>query len=104
MSLGTNGNAFERLVVFSAPLHWFFFLLVAISLFVLRKKRGPTHSGFKVPWYPWLPIIFCLSTLFMLFASITYAWQQQHPEIWWIIIIMVLGVLASIYNPPAKEI
>jgi amino acid transporter len=104
MSLGTNGNAFERLVVFSAPLHWFFFLLVAISLFVLRRKRGPTHSGFKVPWFPWLPIIFCLSTLFMLYASIAYAWQQQHPEIWWIIIIMVLGVLASIYNPPAKEI
>jgi len=103
ISLGTNGNAFERLVVFSAPLHWFFFLLVAISLFVLRRKRGPTHSGFKVPWFPWLPIIFCLSTLFMLYASIAYAWQQQHPEIWWIIIIMVLGVLASFYNPPAKE-
>jgi basic amino acid/polyamine antiporter, APA family len=103
ISLGTNGNAFERLVVFSAPLHWFFFLLVAISLFILRRKRGPAHVGFKVPWYPWLPIIFCLSTLFMLYASINYAWQQQHPEIWWIIIIMVLGVLASVYNPPAKE-
>jgi hypothetical protein len=39
----------------------------------------------------------------MLYASITYAWQQQHPEIWWIIIIMLLGVLACVYNPPAKE-
>src|SRR5690606_18830191 len=33
ISLGTNENAFERLVIFSAPLHWLFFMLVAMSLF-----------------------------------------------------------------------
>lgn len=103
ISLGANGNAFERLVVFSAPLHWFFFLMVAIALFILRGKNNHTQSGFKVPWYPWLPIVFCLSTLFMLYASLSYAWSQRHPEVWWIVIIMALGILASFYDPPPKE-
>lgn len=103
ISLGTNGNAFERLVVFSAPLHWFFFLLVAIALFILRVKSDHTQSGFKVPWYPWLPVIFCLSTLFMLYASLSYAWSQRHPEVWGIVMIMILGILASFYDPPPKE-
>jgi amino acid transporter len=103
ISLGTNENAFERLVVFSAPLHWFFFLLVAAALFVFRQQRTGPEAGFRVPWYPWLPVIFCLSTLFMLYASFAYAWEQRHPEIWWIVIIMVLGVLASYYDPPVPE-
>jgi amino acid transporter len=103
ISLGANGNAFERLVVFSAPLHWFFFLLVAIALFILRVKSDHTKSGFKVPWYPWVPVIFCLSTSFMLYASVSYAWSQRHPEAWGIVIIMILGILASFYDPPPKK-
>ncbi len=103
VSLGANENAFERLVVFSAPLHWFFFMMVGIALFVLRQKNIHSYSGFKVPWYPWLPIIFCLSTLFMLYASLSYAWGQRHPEVWWIIVIMALGILASHYDPPPKK-
>ena len=102
-ALGTNGNAFERLVVFSAPLHWFFFLLVAVALFILRGKREPARSGFNVPGYPWLPLVFCLSTLFMLYASIAYAWDRHYTEFWWIVMVMGLGILASLYDPPARE-
>lgn len=102
-ALGTNGNAFERLVVFSAPLHWFFFLLVAAALFILRARRGQARSGFNVPGYPWLPLVFCLSTLFMLYASIAYAWDRHYTEFWWIVMVMGLGILASLYDPPAQE-
>jgi len=95
---GSNEDAFERLVVFSAPLHWFFFLFVGIALFRFRMTNRNTGS-FSVPFYPWLPLLFCLSTLFMLYASIAYAVEQRHPEVYWIVIIMVLGIIASFYNP-----
>ena len=45
---GTNEDAFERLVVFSAPLHWFFFLMVGIALFILRRKQTLNHYALKV--------------------------------------------------------
>ena len=97
--LGADENAFERLVVFSAPLFWFFFLMVGLALFRLRNRNKNTGTGFSVPLYPWTPILFCLSTLFMLYASLAYAYEQRHPEACLIIIMMVLGILASFYDP-----
>ncbi|HSR63907.1 MAG TPA: amino acid permease [Gammaproteobacteria bacterium] len=96
---GSNEDAFERLVIFSAPLHWFFFLLTGLALFRFRARNWNTGS-FSVPLYPWLPALFCLSTLFMLYASIAYAIDQRHPEVYGIIIITILGIIASLYNPP----
>ena len=97
--LGADENAFERLVVFSAPLFWFFFLMVGLALFRLRNRNKNTGTGFSVPLYPWTPILFCLSTLFMVYASLAYAYEQRHPEACLIIIMMVLGILASFYDP-----
>jgi len=101
--IGANENAFERLVVFSAPLHWFFFLMVGIALFRFRSKNINIPDSFKVPFYPWIPILFCLSTFCMLYASLTYAFEQRHPEVYWIIVIMILGVLASFYDPEMPD-
>jgi hypothetical protein len=56
-----------------------------------------------VPFYPWLPIVFCLSTGFLLFASLSYAYSQAHPEAYVIIAVMIIGIIASLYDPPAKE-
>jgi len=100
IGLGSHEDAFERLVVFSAPLHWFFFLLVGIALFILRSKGSKIIPGYKVSLYPWIPILFCLSTFFMLYASLSYAYGQRHPEAYWIIAVMLIGILVSIYDPP----
>jgi basic amino acid/polyamine antiporter, APA family len=101
--LGTDENAFERLVVFSAPLHWFFFLMVGLALFRFRSKDKNIRTGFRVPLYPWTPILFCLSTLFMLYASLAYAYEQRLPEAYWIIIIMIAGIVASFYDPVISD-
>ena len=98
--MGANEDAFERLVVFSAPLHWFFFLMVGVALFILRRKQTAKKESFKVPFYPWLPVVFCFSTGFLLFASLSYAYSQRHPEAYVIIAIMLIGIAASLYDPP----
>ncbi len=98
--MGANEDAFERLVVFSAPLHWFFFLMVGVALFILRSKQTAKKESFKVPFYPWLPVVFCFSTGLLLFASLSYAYSQRHPEAYVIIAIMLIGIAASLYDPP----
>lgn len=65
-------SGFETIVEYTAPVFWFFFLLVGISLFVLRRKAPEVHRPFRVPLYPVLPAIFCLSSAYLLYSSLMY--------------------------------
>lgn len=100
--LGYQDDAFQRLVIFSAPLHWFFFLLVSLSLFILRTRDSHITRQYHVQLYPATPLLFSLATLFMLYASLSYAWQHRYPEAYWIVIVILIGILVSLYDPPSK--
>ena len=55
------GN-FDQLVFFFAFANWFFFALAGISVFRLRRKASSPDS-FAMAGYPWIPILFVLSSL-----------------------------------------
>jgi amino acid transporter len=95
IGMGFYEDSFKRLVVFSAPLHWFFLLLVSVSLFILRIKKKGVIRGYRVKLYPLIPGIFCLTNLFMLYASVIYAYEHRHTEIYWVIPVLLLGLLLS---------
>jgi basic amino acid/polyamine antiporter, APA family len=65
-------NGFETMVDYTAPVFWFFFLMVGIALFRLRKNEPDTRRPFRVPLYPVLPLLFCLSSAYLLYSSIMY--------------------------------
>lgn len=65
-------NGFETIVEYTAPVFWFFFLLTGLSLFILRRKEPDVKRPFKVPLYPVTPILFCLSSAYLLYSSIMY--------------------------------
>lgn len=98
VALGGDENAFQRLVVLSAPLFWFFVLLVSVALFIFRYRDPQSQTAYRVPLYPWLPIVFILSNLFILYASLSYAWQQRYPEVIWIGIVLITGIVASFWQ------
>ena len=62
----------ETMIDYMAPVFWFFFLLVGLSLFVLRRREPLHERPFLVPFYPVTPIFFCLSVLYLLYASLNY--------------------------------
>ncbi len=65
-------NGFETIVEYTAPVFWFFLLLVGISLFVLRRKEPHLHRPFRVPLYPLTPLIFCCTSAYLLYSSLVY--------------------------------
>jgi amino acid transporter len=69
------GVGFDTLVSGTAPVFWLFFLLTGLSLFVLRAKDRELERPFSVPFYPVTPIVFCLTSVYMLHSSLTYARQ-----------------------------
>lgn len=64
-------NGFEAMVDFTAPVFWFFFLCTGISLFVLRKKKPAVPRPFKVPLYPFTPLLFVGFCAYMLYSSLS---------------------------------
>ena len=65
-------SGFVMMVEYTAPIFWFFFLMVGISLLILRKKEPATIRPFRVPLYPITPILFCGFCIYMLQSSIAY--------------------------------
>ncbi len=62
----------KSMVEYLAPVFWLFFLFVGVSLFVLRRREPDAERPFRVPLYPITPIIFCLSSGYLLYASLSY--------------------------------
>jgi basic amino acid/polyamine antiporter, APA family len=62
----------ETMVEYTAPVFWLFFLLTGVSLFVLRARDSRTPRPFRVPLYPLLPILFCATCTYLLYASLAY--------------------------------
>ena len=92
---GFARSGFESLVKFTTPVFWFFFLLVGVSLFVLRRREPARPRPYRVPGYPWVPALFCASSLFMLYASLSYAIENRTYEALWAVGLMAVGVALS---------
>jgi len=70
-------KGFETLVDHTAPVFWVFFMITGFSLFLLREKDPELTRPFAVPFYPWLPMIFCNTCGFMIYQSTTYVgWRS----------------------------
>lgn len=66
-------EGFEAIVEFTAPVFWFFILLVSIGVFILRMRYPDIDRPYKVPFYPILPIIFSLTCAWLLWSSLVYS-------------------------------
>lgn len=71
------GDGFRAMVEFTAPVFWGFFLLSGLSLFVLRWRDPARSRPFRVPGYPFTPLLFALVCAAMLWASLSHVSSQS---------------------------
>ena len=110
-------QAFERLVYFTTPAVWFFYLMVGFALFKLRRnattddaldeprgstaepeKRDDGRGPFRTPWFPLIPVVFCLSCAALLQSSVSYAFQNRSYESFLSLGILAMGVVLAMAN------
>ena len=65
-------DGFQSMVEYTAPVFWFFLLMVGISLFVFRWRAPEKPIPFRVPLYPLTPLVFCATSLYLLYSSLAY--------------------------------
>jgi APA family basic amino acid/polyamine antiporter len=71
--LGTGTpDGFVMMVEYTAPVFWLFFLMVGVSLLVMRHKYPNAQRPFRVPLYPLTPLVFCAICVFMLYSSLAF--------------------------------
>jgi len=85
-------DGFESMVEFTAPVFWTFLLLVGLSVFLLRARDGRTERPFRVPLYPFTPIVFCAACAWLAWSSIAYAASRNAVHV--SLLVMVVGVVA----------
>jgi APA family basic amino acid/polyamine antiporter len=60
MLLAATGT-FEGLLTYVVFTGWIFYALGALSIFTYRRRRPDAERPFRVPGYPWTPIVFVAS-------------------------------------------
>jgi amino acid transporter len=65
-------DGFKAMVEYTAPVFWFFLLLVGLSVFVMRWREPHRQRPFRVPLYPLTPALFVATCGFMLYSSVMY--------------------------------
>ncbi len=81
-------SGFVTMVEYTAPVFWFFLLLTGLSLIILRYKEPLISRPFLVPFYPFTPLLFCITCLYMLYASLVYTGEGAL----WGVLMVLTGV------------
>jgi amino acid transporter len=95
------GGGFDDLVACTAPVFWLFFTLTGYSLIALRGRDRDAERPFRVPLYPVLPLVFCASSLFMLYRTTDWALTRGPAELAVVAGFLLVGVpLYALSGPP----
>ncbi len=65
-------DGFKTMVEYTSPVFWLFMILVAVSLFIFRRRDPGRILAYSVPLYPLTPIIFIATCIYMLYSSLAY--------------------------------
>jgi len=74
----------------------FAFVIVCISIIVLRKQKPDIHRPFKTPWVPWVPILGALFCLLQMSSLPLPTWERLF--VWMaigIVIYLTYGIKKS---------
>ncbi|MBA3893325.1 MAG: amino acid permease [Gemmatimonadales bacterium] len=66
-------SGFEAMVAYTAPVFWLILFGTGAALLVLRRREPSVDRPFRVPLYPFVPLLFCGIAAFMLYSSVAYA-------------------------------
>jgi APA family basic amino acid/polyamine antiporter len=62
-------GTFEQLLTYVVFSGWLFYALGAATIFVYRSRRAEVASPYRVPGYPWTPLLFILAAAAIVFNT-----------------------------------
>ncbi len=73
VALGTyTRGGFVTMVDYLSPVYWLFLTMSGVALFVLRRRYPEAERPFRVPLYPYVPLAFIASSVYVFWSSVAY--------------------------------
>jgi APA family basic amino acid/polyamine antiporter len=85
---GTYGNLYSDLLDYVVFAVLIFYVLTIAGIFVLRSKRPNAERPYKAFAYPFVPLVYIISALAIMFVLLLYKTQTTWPGL----VIVLLGV------------
>jgi len=86
-------RSFIDTIIYTAPVFWLFLTASSISIFVLRRRDKDILRPYKVTGYPFTIIIFCASSIFMVYNCISYAYTNKPRALAIALVALTTGVV-----------
>jgi amino acid transporter len=71
-----DSQGFEASIAFTGPSFYIFLYMVGHALFLLRARPSASAPTYRVPFYPIVPLVFCLFCAYLFFQSFPYALEK----------------------------
>jgi L-asparagine transporter-like permease len=85
-------NDFVSLITTAVFINMAFYILQTHTLFTLRRQRVGEENCYRVPLYPWLPLVFLVVLYGMFIGRLVLDWERA----WVDLALLGLGIPASI--------
>ncbi|HEY8581277.1 MAG TPA: amino acid permease [Beijerinckiaceae bacterium] len=95
----TTRDGFSAMVDYTAPVFWFFLLLVGVALFLFRMREPDRERPFRVPLYPITPAIFVGVCSYLLYSSLAYTGYGALFGVG----VVLLGAPLALFGSRARE-
>ena len=66
------------------------------SLFILRSRQSAPARTYRVPFYPVVPLLFCLSSAYMFFKTLDYAVDKTPRGLLASVVVLGIGALLAL--------
>jgi basic amino acid/polyamine antiporter, APA family len=93
----TLAGAFQELFTYVIFTSWMFYGATVLGVLVLRFRRPELHRPYRVPGYPWIPVLFVLAAAFI--TATTIANQPRNAFYGLGLILLGLPVYWLLFRP-----
>lgn len=94
VGLGTyTRRGFSTMVDYMTPVYWGFLTLSGLALIRLRQLYPEARRPFRAPLYPFLPLVFVASSLYVLYSSLVYVQLGARLAVYVLVIGAVLMLM-----------
>jgi APA family basic amino acid/polyamine antiporter len=86
-------GTFTQLLTYVIFAAWIFYGLAGASLFVFRRRMPAASLPYRVPGYPWTPLLFVLASAALVINTIVSDWKDSAFGV----LILLLGLPAYLF-------